>query len=144
MKTIALIREFPETKEARIQFVQDIISYALSGEVNPLEIEIYLKCLEKTIGFVREDVRYKECINDEIDKHPEDTFDYRGAVITKCHKTTYDYSKDSRHKELEELIKERKQFLKVIPKTGFVDPVSGEITYRPPKKITDYIKIEYK
>jgi len=144
MKAIALIREFPETKEARIQFVQDIISYALSGEVDPLEIEIYLKCLENTIGFVREDVRYKECINDEIDKHPEKTFDYRGVVITKCHKPIYDYSKDSIHEKLKESLKERKAFLRAIPESGVADPETGEMTYRPPKKVSDYITIEFK
>jgi len=143
MKSLELIRTFPETKETRIEFAQDVIKYVLSGEVNPLEIEVFLKCLEDTINFIRKDIRYKSCIIDEVDKY-EERFDYRGAIIEKRHKTTYNYSEDSKHKELKKLIKERETFLKAIPEAGTVDPDTGEMIYRPSKKVSDYIVIEFK
>lgn len=143
MKSLELIRTFPETKENRIAFTQDVINQVLSGDVEPLEIEVFLKCLEDTIGFIRKDKRYKECITDEVDKY-EETFDYRGAIISKRHKTTYNYSEDSKHKELKRLIKERETLLKAIPDEGIADPESGEIIHRPSKKISDYIVIEFK
>jgi len=143
MKSLELIHTFPETKTDRIEFAQDVISHILSGNVDPLEIEVFLKCLEDTIKFIRTDIRYKECIVDEVDKY-EEIFDYRGAIISKRHKPTYNYSEDRKHKELKRLIKERETFLKAIPEEGTADPETGEMIYRPSKKITDYIQIEFK
>ena len=143
MKSLELIKTFPETKENRIEFAQDVIEHALSGDVNPLEIEVFLKCLEDTISFIRKDIRYKSCIIDEIDKH-EERFDYRGAIISKRNRTSYNYSEDSLHKKLKGLIKERETFLKAIPEGGTADPKSGEMIYKPTKKVSDYIVIEFK
>lgn len=144
MNSLELIRTFPETKELRILFIQDVINQVLSGNVEPLKIEIALKCLEETIQFIRKDVRYKGCIADEVDKYSENIFDYKGAVISKRQRTSYNYSEDSRHKELKRLIKERETFLKAIPEEGVADPGTGEMIYKPSKKIIDFIQIEFK
>lgn len=144
MKSLELIKTFPETKETRIEFAQDVIEHVLGGNVDPLEIEIFLKCLEDTINFIRKDIRYKSCIADKVDLHPEETFDFRGAIISKRHRTIYNYSEDGIHKELKRKIKEREAFLKNIPENGTVDLETGEVIYRPTKKITDYIQIEFK
>ncbi len=135
----------PSTKEQRESFVINAVNEILSGNVNPLTVEIMLKAAQDTIEEIRKNNRVKIAVQNEADKYSEKTFEYGNFKITKASRQINDFSGcdshlDNLYAEMEALklqIKARE----ALVKTG-VDSATGEV-FKPVKfTTTEYLKIE--
>jgi hypothetical protein len=152
---ISLINQFPSTKKEQKYFVDKAVGEVLSGDYNPLDVEIYLKAFENISSEIRKQI--KEATIKEAQKHGAKTFEYRDAEVTIGeYGTKYDYTQccDSEYNQLAaeikcltEKLKEREKFLKNIPVLGldFIDANSGEIKkiYPPLKTSTTSVAIKF-
>lgn len=135
----------PSTKEQRESFVTNAVNEILSGNVNPLQVEIMLKAAQDTIEEIRKNNRVKFVVMEEADKYPEKSFEYGNFKVTKSSRTINDFKGcdphlDELYRQMEALklqIKAREQL--VI--TG-VDSSTGEV-FKPVKStVTEFLKIE--
>ena len=140
---VSVIKLMPANKSEQNDFARQLLSHALSGDVNPLELEVYLKSIEDTIKLVRKNIEYKGALELESDKFPGKEFDFAGATITKMSRTTMDYSNDEEWIVLDAKKKAREKTLKGLDKP-MADPNTGEIINPPIKKFSEYLKIQYK
>ena len=140
---LSVIKLMPASRDQQTEFVKQLLSFVLDGEVNPLEMEVYLKSMDDVIKSVRKDVNFKGELLNEVDKYPGKTFDFRNAVITKASRSTYNYSEDTEWKDLDRKKKARETMLKGLSKP-VVDPDTGEYINPPSKKQSEYLKIQYK
>jgi hypothetical protein len=142
MNAIAELRRMPETKSQRETFVNACVDEILSGNQNPLEIEIILKNMEETIKAIRKDERVKDAIMKEINDFSEKSFTFGNVLFTKKASTTYDYKHDGEWCRLNEKIKEREALLKTI-KEPLADANTGELIQPAIKKSTDTYSITF-
>ncbi|KPL08384.1 hypothetical protein AMJ86_00720 [bacterium SM23_57] len=140
---IKLLSHVPDTAVKQIDLANEILRFALSGDVNPLGTELLMKSLENVINLVRKDDRFREAVIDEISKYEEKSFSFDGAVITKGERKNYDFSTDPRWVALREQLKEREALLKNIPKSEEIITLDGEVIQRPEIKITDFYTIKF-
>lgn len=135
----------PNTKEQRESFVINAVNEILSGNVNPLDVEIMLKAAQDTIEEIRKNNRVKLAVQSEADKYPEKTFEYGNFRVTKSSRRVNDFKGCDSH--LDELnaqmdalklqIKAREQLVL----TG-IDSSTGEV-FKPVKStVTEFLKIE--
>lgn len=151
---IKVITDAPLTKQTQAQFAGQVVTAILDGEVNPLDVDIYLKAFEESIALIRKDERVKRAVQDEAEKYPEKTFEYHGIEVTRSTRTTYDYatSKDSvwvelkdRELEVKGELKKREALLKAIPRNGMiVSALTGEVIMAPEPKSQNIISIKFK
>ncbi|MGB9697716.1 MAG: hypothetical protein ACPL2D_10610 [Ignavibacteria bacterium] len=143
----------PQSKKERQLFCDMVENEILSGNRNPLEVEIMLKNLEETIKEIRKRPRIKEAVLHEAEKYVEKTFELMGCRITKTGKTDYDYSVcgdpiwDDLKQQfdlIKEKMKNREDFLKTLQYNSAVDPNTGVVLNPPAKTYTEYLKIELK
>ncbi len=148
---ISTLSVLPETKEQRETFVRKVVSEVKSGNYDTLKFWKQLINVEQTIKELK-DSEIKSIAYDKADEHPEKTFPYYGAEITKTSKSTYNYDDcgDSKIKELIEKkaeldkeIKDRQAFLKSL-KESVALPETGEVIYPPVKSTTDYLTVKIK
>ncbi len=141
-----VILSMPEGKaavQARVQSLKDVI---LSGNTDPIQVEVWLKGIEKVVEAVRGDMEVKEVVTDAISAYNEKTFEVYGARITKkMSAARYDFRfcedvvwemLDAELESLKEKIKNREDFLKTVkePKDE-INPLTGEIfVVKPPVK----------
>lgn len=114
-------------KTHKIMKLDQILNECKEGFTDPLQLYIELKKLSKKVS---------ECIGevesmaiDECEKHPEKSFEYKGAKITKSSTAAlYNWSDDKVYTEYNEKIKERQSQLKLAVKNKevIVDPETGE------------------
>lgn len=136
-------------------FSDQIIEAVKEGEVNPLQVRIWIKTMEEIIERVKKETAANQLT--EADKWAEQKFEYLGATIEKADvKTEYDYSvcKDTEFEMLEvalnvakEALDNRKAFLKTLKAPlSIVDKVTGELMdINPPfKKSTPGLKVSIK
>ena len=146
---ISYLSVMPLSKEQRETFVQKVKDEILSGDENPLKIEIILKGIEETIKAIRSDADIREYVLQELAKHGKSTTIY-GAELTKSDRKTWNYNDteiNSITAEIEELkakLKDREKFLQSIPEGGIIDPETGEILYRPGYTTTEVLTIKIK
>ena len=146
---ISYLSVMPLSKEQRETFVQKVKDEILSGDENPLKIEIILKGIEETIKAIRSDADIREYVLQELAKHGKSTIIY-GAELTKSDRKTWNYNDteiNSITAEIEELkakLKDREKFLQSIPEGGIIDPETGEILYRPGYTTTEVLTIKIK
>jgi len=116
------------TKESKAKFIQECKDEILSGNVNPLQTEVYLKNLADIIKKIREDKEVKEYVMTEAEKNGK-SFDFQGNKITVTSKRTFDYSQCG-HSEYNKLVvrkKELENFLQAMkPDMEVFDPQTGE------------------
>ena len=143
MEATSVITLMPENKEQIELFISKVKLSVLSGDINPLELDVRLKAIEETIYGIRKDKEVKSEIIKEASKYGK-SFDYKNAKITISERGTYDYSNDMKWVELNKKIKERELYLKSIPEEGTVDIDSGEVMYRPPQKYSEIITYKFK
>lgn len=142
MNDLELVKIIPSTVQQQTDLTRRFISMATSGDINPIEVELYLKALESVIDNVRKDIDYKYAVNSEADKYSEKKFSVGSALVERSSKTTYDYSQDSTWAELKKKLSEREAMLKGLP-SEMVDPETGEIATPPSKKISEFLKVSF-
>lgn len=152
-EALAIVRLLPDNKSQIESFIRVAKNEILSGEVNPLEIDIRLKIMEELIAGLRKDSDIKAAILNELDMYPEKTVAVYGAEITKRNYTKYDFSlcNDS---ELELLqaeadlanmkVKQRQEMLKVISPCSVVNPDTGEYLQPARKEVSETYAIKIK
>lgn len=118
------------------------------GEVNPLDAIVKMHAMGKLVEGVTKNIMVKDVVRAELERYGTKTVKYEGVTFQlKAVSTRYDYSvcNDPIWQRLKNnadiaaaALKEREEFLKVIPLEGFtqVDPLTGEIctTVRPVKR----------
>ena len=131
------------TKESKAKFIQECKDDILSGNVNPLQTEVYLKNLADIIKKIREDKEVKDYVMTEAEKNGK-TFDFQGNKITVSSKRTFNYSQCG-HTEYNKLVirkKELEDFLQAIPQDAQVfDEESGERLNLPTFTTSSYLTI---
>lgn len=147
-KAIDQFRNMPSTWLEIRQFSDLLKNEILSGDVNPLDVELVLKSMEEVIKTTRADKHVKEAVLQEAAKWSEKTFEYKGISATKSSKTTYDFSGcgDEVYNDLikqQETLKAQIKAREAMLKTG-VNPDTGE-TYTPPKaSTTEFLTIKFR
>lgn len=135
-KTLALFKDFPQTKEDIRKFQTAIKLDLLSGEVNILQPYVKLRMLQEALTILKD-----EFIEDEVllqlEKYPEKSPFIYGCQMTKksaAGSWNYKVCDDQALVDLEikqvaidEAIKARKAFLQAIPLEGTADPSTGEV-----------------
>lgn len=144
------INNMPATKEGINSFVEMAKCEILSGEYDPLKIDIQLKSIEEIIKQLRKDTDVKRCILSEIDKYADKSFDFMSAKITKKNSVSYDFSNDtkwaslnSKIETLKQELKEHEDLLKVL-KSPVYSEETGEMLTPPSKQITETYSISFK
>lgn len=115
------------TIEKKAKFIKQCKDEILSGNVNPLKTEIYLKTVSDVIDEIRKDKEVKEFTMTEAEKYGK-SFVYLGNKVEIASKRTFDYSKCG-HSEYNTLIKRKKEieeFLKAIKTDKVFDEETGE------------------
>lgn len=152
---ISTLSYFNTSKDGIQKFVDQVILELENGLINPLDLLIYLKSIEKSIEGINS--KAKEIIISESDKYSEKRIEYKGAIIEKSElgtKYNYENCEDVVWNKLnQELIsinekkKERETMLKALKESiNLVDENSGE-TWRvnpPIKTSTSGLKVTIK
>lgn len=147
MNALQVIGNLPTTKEQKQSFIIEAIKEIVSGEKNPLEMDLQLKFIADTFEEIRKNVHVKSAVEKEVDKYSEKTFRYGQFEITKLSRRTNDFSGcdttlDDLYSQMENLkatIKAREQTVL----NGF-DPSTGE-EFKPVKFTeTPYLKVVLK
>jgi len=122
-----------DSKEDFDSFVNGAIELVLSGDVDPLGVEINLRQMIKALTSVQKDVRVKRYVTDEASKY--DGQMYRGHLIKLGNRKTSDYSGDNQWLTLKSKLKGREALLKA---SGGIDPDTGEVvvTYKVSEVLT--------
>ena len=115
------ITELINSKQDLDQFVNDAIGLVLSGDVDPLDVELKLRIMEKAITTIRKDVRVHNYVMAEAEKYNGQS--YRGCPVKIIDRKTADYSGDVHWTTLKASLKARETLLK---ECGGVDPETGE------------------
>ncbi len=144
---IALFNKIPATHSQIDEVVANAKDKILSGDYNPLDLEIQLKALEETIKRIRADRQIKEYVIEEADKYPEKSFTRGSVLITKGVRRTYDFGVDKEWITLKTTEVEAADARKLREKNlkgSFVDSETGEIVEAiQPDKSTDYLIIKF-
>lgn len=152
---LSTIRLLPFSKQQVILFSSQIKDSLINGDVEPLELAVYFKSIEKTIEEVKETL--SSMALSEAEKYGKGKFEFKGAEIqVKELGTKYDYSQTgdtewerltSEKNAIDARIKDREAMLKSL--TGsltIVNEDTGEMEtiYPPIKKSTTGISISLK
>lgn len=143
----------PCTWDEITSFVHKVKAEILSGEYNPLAIEISLKAMEETIKCLRGDEEIRKQVLDEAAKY-EKNFEFNGVKMqVREAGVKYDYASsgdsewailDAQVKELTEAKKKREKFLISLPFEGVASAETGELITPPAKTSTTTIVITLK
>lgn len=144
---IALFNKIPATHSQIDEVVANAKDKILSGDYNPLELEIQLKALEETIKRIRADRTVKEYVAEEANKYPDKSFNIGSVMITKGVRKTYDFNQDKEWitlKTIEVTASDERKLREKKLKSSFVDSESGEIVEAiMPDKTTEYLIIKF-
>ena len=150
IKALTAIAEAPITYVEIGNLIYAMKSEILSGEYNPLDVELKLKAMEETIKQLRSDEDIRQFVLAEANKYGK-SFEWRGAKMSiREVGVKYDYAStgdsewallDAEIKELTEKKKAREKFLQAMPVTGTVSPETGEMIYPPAKTSTTSIAV---
>ena len=142
METITIINELPVDYVGIGNLVYEAKKMILSGDHNPLDIEIRLKAMEELVKQLRGDTETKAAVIAEAEKYGK-SFEYGGCKISiREGGVKYDYAAtgdsewailEAQAKEIGEKKKMREKFLQSIPPAGTVSPETGEHIYPPAK-----------
>lgn len=150
---LSVFSAMPENKTQIESFIRAAKDEILSGQYNPIKVEIQLKIMEELIAGLRKDAEIRNQLLTELDKYTEKTIAVFGSEITKSNRTTFDYStcNDTKLQDLQAtadhynaLVKQRQEMLKNIEPLSAVDPDTGEYLQPPTKKVTEVISIKIK
>jgi hypothetical protein len=144
---IALFNKIPATHSQIDAVVADAREKILSGDYNPLDLEIQLKAMEETIQRIRKDVKVKEYVQEEVDKYPDKTFKLGSVTITKGSRKSYNFGVDPEWVQLKQAevdAADQRKLREKKLKGSFVDSASGEIVEAiEPAKSTEFLTIRF-
>jgi len=150
IKALSTIADAPITYVEIGNLIHYMKQELLSGDYNPLDVELKLKAMEETIKQLRSDEEIRAFVLSEAEKYGK-SFEWRGAKMSiREVGVKYDYAAsgdsewallDAQVKELTEKKKAREKFLQAIPDMGTVSPETGETIYRPAKTSTTSIAV---
>lgn len=131
------LRLLASTQSQIDNFSDQLIQDVKSGEVNPLELILQLKAMEKVTERVKKEIH--ENVMTAADKYPGTVFEFMGNKVEKAElgtKYLYETCNDLTYNRLSKELKERTEFLKAVKApTTIVDESTGETwTILPPKK----------
>lgn len=153
MNALSIFGLMPENKAQINSFIQAAKNEILSGEYDPIKVEVQLKIMEELISGLRKDTEIRNQLLTELDKYTEKTIVIYGTDITKSSRSTLDYStcNDSILQDLQaeaddinSKVKARQEMLKNIVPMSVVNPETGEYLNPPSKKTTEVITIKIK
>ena len=153
METITIINELPVDYVSIGNLVYEAKKLILSGDQNPLDIEIRLKAMEELVKQLRGDKEIKAAVIAEAEKYGK-SFEYHGVKIgIREAGVKYDWAGtgdstwamlDAEEKAIKEQKKAREAFLKSIPPEGVADVTTGEHIYAPAKTSETTIAVTLK
>lgn len=150
MNALTELKRGALTKTQQDTFSAALIDEILNGNANPLEVELYLKSMEKVIETVRKNPYVKDAILNEAVKYGEKTFEHLGCKITVTGKQSFDYSVcgsakwmqlDEEIKSLTLAKKELEEHLKTI-KVPY-STMDGEIINPPSVSRSEFLSIKF-
>ena len=140
MDALQTITSMPVTWDSIESFVARIKEEVLSGEHDPLVIEIHLKAMEETIKLLRQDAEIKEVSIKKALRYGEKKFSFHGVDMqVRDAGISYDYAStndsewailDAQFKEIQEKKKAREKYLQSLPPEGAVT-LQGEFINPP-------------
>lgn len=152
MGIMSAVNLLPSTKEQVAVFTQGIKDAIINGDVNPLDVLVQLKMIEKTLEVLKDKEVESEIMREASKFHKDELLEYRGCKLeVKEVGVSYDYStcNDSdietlyeEKKRIDEKIKQRESFLKTI--NGDVYGSDGVQLLKPIKKSTTKIVVTIK
>jgi hypothetical protein len=150
---LSTLKLLPSSKDQVKLFASKLLSELEAGDINPLDLKLLFKSLEK----VQENIKEKldEASLKEAGKYPGKSFELKGMKVETSElgtKYIWDNVNDPKYVELKDAkkfaddnLKAREEFLKTLPIEGVeqLDPDTGEVyrIYRPGKSSTTGIKI---
>ena len=150
---LTVINTMPSTYDEIHNFIYKAKQELLSGDYNPLDIEIQLKAMEEVIKQLRADGDIKTAVIAEAEKHGK-SFEYRGCKLSiREGGVKYDYAStgdstwamlDAEAKGIAEQKKAREEFLKHLPPEGVADANTGEFITPPAKTSSTTIAVTLK
>ena len=150
IKALSTIADAPITYVEIGNLIHYMKQELLSGDYNPLDVELKLKAMEEMIKQLRSDEDIRQFVLAEAERHGK-SFEWRGAKMSiREVGVKYDYAStgdsewallDAEIKELTEKKKAREKFLQAMPVTGTVSPETGEMIYPPSKTSTTSIAV---
>lgn len=153
METLAVINELPVDYIGIGNLVYEAKKMILSGDYNPLDIEVRLKAMEELAKQLRADADVRAAVLAEAEKYGK-SFEYKGCKINvREGGVKYDYAGtgdsewailEAEAKEVAEKKKAREKFLQSIPPEGTVSPVTGEQIFAPAKTSATTIAVSLK
>jgi len=136
----------PQGKAAKQELEQKIKNMYLSGDVDPLQVEIGVKGVEEAVKAIRKDYEVRDAVMSALSMYNEKTVELIGAQVTKKNMPArYDFSGcgdpqydrlNEQMQRLKEQLKDRENFLKTIKGTEVItDKETGEtVEVREPVK----------
>ena len=127
---LAIFKQIPATETQIAVVVKDAKIKILSGDYNPLDLEVQLKAMEEVIKRLRSDKDVKEYVIEEAEKYPEKSFKHGSVTITKANRKTYDFTQDEEWRRLKTIEIDKADDRKLREKKlkgSFVDSETGEI-----------------
>lgn len=158
LTTTSIMALFETTKEQRQSFVSDIIQKVEDGDIDPLKIQVQLKCAEDIIKQVTGNDRYKNLLVESAQTYGSKSFEaFNAKMEIKETGVKYDFSNcgdvvldrlTQQQESTDKAVKDRQTFLKTIPVKGLVvtDDETGETftVYPPAKSSTTNVAISLK
>ena len=149
MTPASVIRLMPESKKQVEIFIQGATEQILNGQVNPLEAAVYLKTMEDVLKGIRDNPEIKEMIRFEVIEQGGEV-NLGNAKIKNVERSNWDYSKDTRWKDimnqielLNEHRKNREKMLQILEKE-VADPDTGEMVFPAKKTTIQYPRVTLK
>lgn len=150
MNAISELKRGALTKAQQESFSAKLIDEILNGDANSLDVNLYLKSMEKVIETVLKNSLVKEAIFSEAAKFGEKTFEHLGCKITMTGKQTFDYATcgSSEWEDLDDKIKSltvKKKNLEETFKTlkAPMATLEGEIINPPAISRTEFLTIKF-
>lgn len=145
LSPINIVRLFELNKSERGEFATQIIERIESGEADPIQVHLQLKCAEDLIKQVNSNDTYKSTLLDAAEKNGKSFTFHNSKFEIKEVGVKYDFEKcndpewyelNAKLDALKDEIKAREMFLKTVSQKG-LEIVTGEgevITIYPPVK----------
>lgn len=144
MNTISVLKLMPETKAQQENFANQVLQSVLTGNVNPVDLDIMLKSIEETISKIRKNAEFKDYLSDELDKYHEKTIDFVNCEITKAGRTTMEFKEDHVWSDLKRKLKAREDLIKLSRTSPVVDAETGEQVFPVTTKSSEYLRYKFK
>ena len=150
IKALSVIADAPITYVEIGNVIHGMKAELLSGDYNPLDVELKLKAIEEITKQLRADEDIRAFVLKEAEKYGK-SFEWKGAKMSiREVGVKYDYATtgdstwamlDAEEKAIKEQKKAREKFLQAVPPNGTVSPETGELIMPPAKSSTTSIAV---